>query len=64
MRSPLRSSARNRADGLLAHNILAEFEGMTMAEIAEALDVNPNTISSRLRAARRELFRSEGVAIL
>ncbi len=34
--------------------ILAEFEGMTMAEIAEALDVNPNTISSRLRAARRE----------
>jgi NADH dehydrogenase FAD-containing subunit len=24
---PLRSSARNRADGLLAHNILAEFEG-------------------------------------
>lgn len=34
--------------------VLAEFEGMTMAEIAEALDVNPNTISSRLRAARRE----------
>jgi RNA polymerase sigma-70 factor (ECF subfamily) len=34
--------------------ILAEFEGMTMAEIAEALDVNPNTLSSRLRAARRE----------
>jgi RNA polymerase sigma-70 factor (ECF subfamily) len=33
--------------------ILAEFEGMTMAEIAEALDVNPNTISSRLRAARQ-----------
>jgi apoptosis-inducing factor 2 len=24
---PLRSSARNRADGLLAHNVLAEFEG-------------------------------------
>jgi NADH dehydrogenase FAD-containing subunit len=24
---PLRSSARNRADGLLAHNIVAEFEG-------------------------------------
>ncbi len=34
--------------------ILTELEGMTMAEIAEALDVNPNTISSRLRAARRE----------
>jgi NADH dehydrogenase FAD-containing subunit len=24
---PLRSSARNRADGLLAHNVIAEFEG-------------------------------------
>jgi RNA polymerase sigma-70 factor (ECF subfamily) len=34
--------------------ILAELEGLTMAEIAEALDVNPNTIASRLRAARRE----------
>lgn len=34
--------------------ILTELEGMTMAEIAEALDVNPNTVSSRLRAARRE----------
>ena len=33
--------------------ILAELEGMTMAEIAEALDVNPNTVSSRLRAARQ-----------
>jgi RNA polymerase sigma-70 factor (ECF subfamily) len=32
--------------------ILAELEGMTMAEIAEALEVNPNTVSSRLRAAR------------
>jgi RNA polymerase sigma-70 factor (ECF subfamily) len=34
--------------------LLAELEGLTMAEIAEALDVNPNTIASRLRAARRE----------
>jgi len=34
--------------------VLSELEGLTMAEIAEALDVNPNTISSRLRAARRE----------
>ncbi len=33
--------------------ILAELEGMTMAEIAEATDVNPNTVSSRLRAARQ-----------
>jgi RNA polymerase sigma-70 factor (ECF subfamily) len=34
--------------------ILTELEGMTMAEIAEALDVNPNTVSSRLRAARHQ----------
>lgn len=34
--------------------VLSELEGLTMAEIAEVLDVNPNTISSRLRAARRE----------
>jgi RNA polymerase sigma-70 factor (ECF subfamily) len=33
--------------------ILAELEGMTMAEIAEAIEVNPNTVSSRLRAARQ-----------
>lgn len=34
--------------------MLAELEGMTMAEIGEAIDVNPNTVSSRLRAARRD----------
>ncbi len=34
--------------------ILAELEGMTVAEIADALAVNANTLSSRLRAARRE----------
>ena len=34
--------------------VLAELEGLTGAEIAEALDVNPNTLASRLRAARRE----------
>jgi len=34
--------------------ILAELEGLTLAEIAEALDVNANTVASRLRAARRE----------
>ena len=31
---------------------LAEIEGMTAREIAEALGTNPNTVSSRLRAAR------------
>jgi len=34
--------------------VLADFEEMTMIEIAEATDTNPNTVSSRLRAARRE----------
>jgi RNA polymerase sigma-70 factor (ECF subfamily) len=34
--------------------ILAELEGLTLAEIAEALGVNANTVASRLRAARRE----------
>jgi RNA polymerase sigma-70 factor (ECF subfamily) len=32
--------------------VLAEIEGMTAREISEALGVNPNTVSSRLRAAR------------
>jgi RNA polymerase sigma-70 factor (ECF subfamily) len=32
--------------------VLAEVEGMTAREIAEALGVSPNTVSSRLRAAR------------
>jgi RNA polymerase sigma-70 factor (ECF subfamily) len=34
--------------------ILFELEGLTLAEIAEALGVNANTVASRLRAARRE----------
>ena len=34
--------------------VLADFEEMTMSEIAEATDSNPNTVASRLRAARRE----------
>ena len=34
--------------------VLADFEEMTMSEIAEATDTNPNTVASRLRAARRE----------
>lgn len=34
--------------------VLSELEGLTLAEIAQALDGNPNTIASRLRAARRE----------
>ena len=34
--------------------VLAELEGLSMVEIAEAIGVNPHTIASRLRAARRE----------
>lgn len=32
--------------------VLAEIEGMTAREIGEAIDANPNTVASRLRAAR------------
>jgi RNA polymerase sigma-70 factor, ECF subfamily len=32
--------------------VLADLEGMTMAEISEAIGVNANTVASRLRAAR------------
>ena len=34
--------------------VLAELEQMTAPEIAEALGINPNTVYSRLRTARRE----------
>jgi RNA polymerase sigma-70 factor (ECF subfamily) len=34
--------------------VFAELEGMTVPEIAEVTGTNPNTIYSRLRAARRE----------
>ncbi len=44
--------------------ILAELEGMTMAEIALATGTNPNTVPARLRAARKALeealMRHEG----
>jgi RNA polymerase sigma-70 factor (ECF subfamily) len=35
--------------------ILAELAEMTLAEIAEVVGSNPNTVATRLRAARREL---------
>jgi RNA polymerase sigma-70 factor (ECF subfamily) len=41
-------------DGKREVFVLAELEEMTVAQIAEALGENSNTISSRLRAARRE----------
>lgn len=40
--------------------ILAELEGMTRREIAAALDINVNTVQSRLRVARAEFERSFG----
>ena len=38
--------------------ILAELEQMTTPEIAEAIGQNPNTVSTRLRAARQEFERA------
>lgn len=38
--------------------VLAEIEQMTLAEIAEVLDANVNTVSTRLRAARRDFERA------
>ena len=35
--------------------VLVELEGMSAVEVAQAFDVNVNTIYTRLRAARREL---------
>jgi len=58
-----RRQARDLLDRLLAEMdsdltavlVLFEIEGLTMAEIAEALDVPPGTVASRLRRARAEL---------
>jgi RNA polymerase sigma-70 factor (ECF subfamily) len=38
--------------------ILAELEQMTIGDIAQALQVNPNTVYSRLRAARADFERA------
>jgi RNA polymerase sigma-70 factor (ECF subfamily) len=38
--------------------VLAELEGMTMAEIAEATSTNANTVAARLRAARAAFERA------
>jgi RNA polymerase sigma-70 factor, ECF subfamily len=38
--------------------VLIELEQFTLLEAAEALDENPNTLSSRLRAARKDLERA------
>jgi RNA polymerase sigma-70 factor (ECF subfamily) len=40
--------------------VLAELEGMTAKEIGDALEANPNTVASRLRAARAHV--SEALA--
>jgi RNA polymerase sigma-70 factor, ECF subfamily len=58
-----RRRARALLDRLLAQMdpdltavlVLFEIEGLTMAEIAEALDLPPGTVASRLRRARAEL---------
>jgi RNA polymerase sigma-70 factor (ECF subfamily) len=38
--------------------VLAEIEQMTAAEIAEIVEANPNTVASRLRAARQEFEKA------
>lgn len=38
--------------------ILVELEQMTVAEAAEVLEVNPNTLQSRLKQAREDLSRA------
>jgi RNA polymerase sigma-70 factor (ECF subfamily) len=38
--------------------VLAELEEMTAAEIGEVLGISPNTVSSRLRLARRDFDRA------
>ena len=40
--------------------VLSELEGMTVPEIAEAVEANVNTVYSRLRAARREFDQAVG----
>jgi RNA polymerase sigma-70 factor (ECF subfamily) len=58
-----RMSMRQRLDGLLgqldkrdrAMLILKEVEGFSVEEIAESLDLNPNTVKVRLFRARRRL---------
>jgi RNA polymerase sigma-70 factor, ECF subfamily len=69
-RGPARALERREAlralDGLLLELddakrvvfVLAEIEQMTLAEIAEILQANINTVSTRLRAARRDFERA------
>ncbi|RYE87168.1 MAG: RNA polymerase sigma factor [Myxococcales bacterium] len=42
--------------------VLAELEEMTATEIGDVLGLNPNTVSSRLRLARRDFNRALGRA--
>lgn len=43
--------------------VLVELEQMTVAEAAEVLDENPNTLQSRLRLARQDLARAHERAL-
>jgi RNA polymerase sigma-70 factor (ECF subfamily) len=61
-----RVEAMRVVDGLLATLdedkrevfVLAEIEQMTAVEIAEIVEANPNTVASRLRAARRDFEKA------
>jgi DNA-directed RNA polymerase specialized sigma24 family protein len=39
--------------------ILAEYEGLTLAEIARAVDTDVGTVKSRLHRARANLLRGD-----
>jgi RNA polymerase sigma-70 factor (ECF subfamily) len=44
-------------DDLRTVFVLHDIEGLTMAEIADALALNPGTVASRLRRAREDFNR-------
>jgi RNA polymerase sigma-70 factor (ECF subfamily) len=74
--SPLELFSRREAGRLLHHLltkldddkaeafVLAEIEGLTVPEIAEAIGANVNTVYARLRAARKDLERARQQYIL
>ncbi|MEZ4219331.1 MAG: sigma-70 family RNA polymerase sigma factor [Polyangiaceae bacterium] len=57
-RDLLDSVLEQMPDGVRTVFVLFEIEGMTMAEIATALELAPGTVASRLRRGR-EIFQTE-----
>jgi len=61
-RSELREHIAELPENMRAVLLLRYYEGMSEAEMAEALDVPPGTVKSRLHAALRKLRSGYGVA--